>query len=354
MTASFVHVADLQDDPVLMASVDHALSALIQSLGARAAASGVDQTAPCAGGAVTVTPSGEIAPYITDFAAWVASAGELATLVGPRRGLVGTRWCSVDDVALSLASGGLTSADSDPARGHPDAVLNSRSDPRAAPPETFRAWAASEAFALLVVAAAMAGTLKGLRRAGAISDSALGVEGLLMYGALATGIGLVLYRHRLSLGGALGTFRTGWLLATPLLWFVCTFVVAVSFDLEGALGIGNRSVRCMPLLVSTNAAPVLVILEVCAAGPLLEELLFRRILFDVLSARTGTLIGAVASSAMWAALHTTGQVLLPFTALGMFLCWVRIRSRSIWPTVVVHAMLNIGSLVAVVASGCTS
>jgi uncharacterized protein len=93
--------------------------------------------------------------------------------------------------------------------------------------------------------------------------------------------------------------------------------------------------------ITPASAPIYIMLAVVAA-PLSEELVFRRLL--VLSARPGrykVAAASVLSSALWAVIHlyswpTTGLMFLE----GLFLCWLALKYKSIWPGIAFHALYN--------------
>ncbi len=95
----------------------------------------------------------------------------------------------------------------------------------------------------------------------------------------------------------------------------------------------------------TAAGAVLFFLLACVIAPLFEESFFRGFLFQGLASSCGLLWGAVLSSAVFAAVHQQVSVLIPFFALGLLLCWVFTKTRSIWTNIALHSTFN---LIAVV------
>ena len=85
---------------------------------------------------------------------------------------------------------------------------------------------------------------------------------------------------------------------------------------------------------------VATILWVAALGPVLEELMFRGLVLHVLLRRYSPWVAIVISSALFAAIH-----LNPWQAPGAFgggllLGWIVVKTRSLWPCVIVHALFN--------------
>jgi membrane protease YdiL (CAAX protease family) len=110
-----------------------------------------------------------------------------------------------------------------------------------------------------------------------------------------------------------------------------------------------------PVLVATVAtATVGVLVEI--GRSLGEELGWRGFLSPALSAKRGLEFGGLASGAIWGLWHfplliaigfgtlPAGYALACFlvstTSLGYVCAWLRWRSRSVWPAVVVHSVHN--------------
>lgn len=99
----------------------------------------------------------------------------------------------------------------------------------------------------------------------------------------------------------------------------------------------------------TGTALLFTVLAAVVLAPLLEEVTFRGVLFQVVGRRTTWLTGAVLSSAVFSVVHA--EVLLPFRveslvfglalfAVGMVLAVVFHRSRSLVAAMVAHATFN--------------
>jgi membrane protease YdiL (CAAX protease family) len=89
--------------------------------------------------------------------------------------------------------------------------------------------------------------------------------------------------------------------------------------------------------------PSLVALAVLA--PLVEELIFRGLLYGWLAGRWGTLVAWIASSLAFAAAHIELAHIILVLPLGLWFGWLRRRTDSLWPSLVAH-MFNNGLAVA--------
>lgn len=85
--------------------------------------------------------------------------------------------------------------------------------------------------------------------------------------------------------------------------------------------------------------PVLIGLLVAGVIPLLEEILFRGFLLELLVARLGVIAGVLLSSSLFALLHGL-EVFLPILGLAVVLATVKLRTRSLAAAWFVHAVHN--------------
>lgn len=93
-------------------------------------------------------------------------------------------------------------------------------------------------------------------------------------------------------------------------------------------------------------AKTLVILAVLA--PLVEELVFRGLLYGWLARRWGTGVAFIASSLAFAAAHVELAHALLVLPLGLWFGWLRRRTDSLFPSLLAH-MINNGVAVAAAA-----
>ena len=84
---------------------------------------------------------------------------------------------------------------------------------------------------------------------------------------------------------------------------------------------------------------VLVILLTAVAIPLLEEVLFRGLLLELLVARGGRVVGVLGSSAAFALMHGF-QAFLPIFGLAIVLAVIKLRTRSLAAVWLVHGLHN--------------
>lgn len=107
----------------------------------------------------------------------------------------------------------------------------------------------------------------------------------------------------------------------------------------------TRSVIPLPsffpeLFDSLFSAPLLGFLVVVVMAPLTEEPLFRGIVLRGLLRRHGAGASCVVSALLFALIHLNPPQLLPAFLLGLLLAGVYLRTKSLWPCVGLHAVIN--------------
>jgi membrane protease YdiL (CAAX protease family)/NAD-dependent dihydropyrimidine dehydrogenase PreA subunit len=82
------------------------------------------------------------------------------------------------------------------------------------------------------------------------------------------------------------------------------------------------------------------ILVVAVLGPVLEEAALRGVLLGALRERIGPWPAVLVTALAFSLLHVSGWSFLPLTVLGVALGWLAVRSRSLWPAIVLHVAYN--------------
>ncbi|CAM3179162.1 CPBP family intramembrane glutamic endopeptidase [Sporolactobacillus spathodeae] len=84
----------------------------------------------------------------------------------------------------------------------------------------------------------------------------------------------------------------------------------------------------------------LFIFTVSIIGPILEEVVFRKIFFGGLRRKMPFILAAAISSIVFAVFHADLQHTLIYFVIGFFLCYVYQRTGRIWVTMMMHAGMN--------------
>ena len=80
-------------------------------------------------------------------------------------------------------------------------------------------------------------------------------------------------------------------------------------------------------------------------GPILEEIVFRKILFGTLYKKFNFFIAAIISSLVFAAIHFDFTHLLVYTAMGLVFAFLYVKTKRIIVPIAAHVAMN--TLVAI-------
>ena len=132
-------------------------------------------------------------------------------------------------------------------------------------------------------------------------------------------------------------------------------IILPSLALLGSLGfaavysaivvaVGGSSFLPPPLpegVLGDGLARLLSILVIVVWGPFVEEVFFRGFLLGALVGPLGAIRAAVLSSAIFAAAHILVGAMIPIFITALLLSWLYLRTRSIWPPLMMHAAQNL-------------
>jgi membrane protease YdiL (CAAX protease family) len=98
-----------------------------------------------------------------------------------------------------------------------------------------------------------------------------------------------------------------------------------------------------PWLVAPLAASAMRVLAVGILGPIAEELVFRGWFFGLLQKRVGPALTIAVTAVGWALLHYTytWAVIAVIVVDGLLLGLARLKTRSVFPPMVMHALYNL-------------
>jgi membrane protease YdiL (CAAX protease family) len=75
-------------------------------------------------------------------------------------------------------------------------------------------------------------------------------------------------------------------------------------------------------------------------APLTEELLFRGFTFSLVGRRWGVILGILISSLSFGLAHLQPNIVLVTAILGVYLCWMYLKTKSLVPGIVLHMLNN--------------
>jgi membrane protease YdiL (CAAX protease family) len=148
-----------------------------------------------------------------------------------------------------------------------------------------------------------------------------------------------------------------WLAAVPLIFALLTFSYVLMLRVATAV-FGRAANWPQPLTTSVvNATHVpalelIIIVTNVFLTPLVEELLFRGVLYQALRRRMPVGSAILISALIFSAMHLSLVLFIPFTLMGIILAAVYERSGSLIPTILLHACNN-GIILLVIAGNTT-
>lgn len=140
-------------------------------------------------------------------------------------------------------------------------------------------------------------------------------------------------------------FKSGWLAALPILTFVQLIGMAVINLAFVAPFMGgdyeNPQIEAITgggMLSNTDLVLLMVLVAVMA--PLAEELFFRGMLYPVMRRRWAMWPAIVINGLAFSLIHLIPPLLPGLFFVGMVLAWVREKSGSLIPCILLHALQN--------------
>jgi len=121
---------------------------------------------------------------------------------------------------------------------------------------------------------------------------------------------------------------------TFIVAFLLTVVISLIFGLTGVFAVYGSEILISAILAAFS-----------------EELLIRGVLYPIFTRSTGSMfLSAIASSSVWAVLHTVVYgfsvfMILNFIIIGLILSWAMERSQSLDVPIAIHLLINIAAVI---------
>lgn len=122
-------------------------------------------------------------------------------------------------------------------------------------------------------------------------------------------------------------------------FFMVLFGQSIGVMIETSLGINPGSENTTAVTNIAKGAPIAII-AIVLFGPILEEIIFRRIIFGSLIQTTNFWVAAFVSAIFFALIHLDFVHIILYTISGMCFAFVYQQTRSIWSPILAHAFLN--------------
>ncbi|WP_077624187.1 CPBP family intramembrane glutamic endopeptidase [Sediminibacillus massiliensis] len=114
---------------------------------------------------------------------------------------------------------------------------------------------------------------------------------------------------------------------------------------SGVLGIKPGSENTMDIMEIARAAPIFILIPALIA-PILEEVIFRKIIFGTMYKRTNFFIAAVASSVIFGLVHMDVFHLITYTAMGFVFAFLYVQTKRIIVPIIAHMSMNTITVIA--------
>lgn len=156
---------------------------------------------------------------------------------------------------------------------------------------------------------------------------------------------IVLLRKELTFSGAplrsdipkasIG-IATIWVFAGIFMAFISQ---SIAIELETLIGIEAGSKNTQFLVSLISSVPIFIIIT-SIIGPILEEIVFRKIIFGTLYKRWNFFISALLSSLIFGLAHFEFTHLILYTAMGFTFALLYAKTQRILVPIVAHVMMN--------------
>ncbi len=133
--------------------------------------------------------------------------------------------------------------------------------------------------------------------------------------------------------------------STSILWavggvFIALFVQVLASNIEiQVFGIKGESENTKMIMEILQVTP-LMILVTSIIGPILEEIIFRKILFGVLYQRINFFLSGLISSLVFSLLHGEPQHLLLYASMGFVFAFLYVKTKRILVPIFAHVAMN--------------
>jgi uncharacterized protein len=105
------------------------------------------------------------------------------------------------------------------------------------------------------------------------------------------------------------------------------------------LGIEPGSQNTKVIVDMVKLTPFLIIVT-SVIGPILEEIIFRKIIFGTLAPRLGFFLSAIISAVIFGVVHLDFSHLLIYTAMGLVFAYLYAKTNQILVPIFAHVMMN--------------
>ena len=150
-----------------------------------------------------------------------------------------------------------------------------------------------------------------------------------------------------SLGLSSERFFSNVAIGLTMFLIYALFILVISFLLNREYLLYNRAELFIKMKL--NQLPLLdslvYVLGIVAIAPFVEECVFRGLMFSPFARKIGEPGSICLTSIMWSITHFQTKSLISLFLIGIFLCYLYKRFKSLIPGIIMHSMLNLSNLV---------
>ncbi len=129
-------------------------------------------------------------------------------------------------------------------------------------------------------------------------------------------------------------------------YFLAYFVQVLASLIEmKVLGISTGSSNTQNIMDISRTIPLFMIIPAIIA-PILEEVIFRKIIFGSLYKRLNFFISALLSAFIFGVIHGEFQHILIYSSMGFVFAYLYVKTKRILTPIIVHAALNTTTVIA--------
>lgn len=121
--------------------------------------------------------------------------------------------------------------------------------------------------------------------------------------------------------------------------FLALFAQSIAANIERLIGIEMGSENTQQIIRLIEAVPIVVIIS-SVVGPILEEIIFRKILFGTLHKRLNFFLSALISSVIFALAHFEFEHILLYSAMGFTFAFLYVKTKRILVPMFAHVSMN--------------
>jgi len=121
--------------------------------------------------------------------------------------------------------------------------------------------------------------------------------------------------------------------------FLALFAQTVAANIELMLGIETGSENTAQIINLIEQFPIVILIS-SVIGPILEEIVFRKIIFGRLHQRFGFFLSALISSVIFALAHFEPEHVILYSAMGFTFAFLYVKTKRILVPIFAHVAMN--------------